>query len=409
MKGFFRLIIALFIVISPFSMYAQSLSYGDSVVVSLLTCEPGDAVYERFGHTALRIRDAQGRDMTYNYGIFSFRTEGFYVKFLRGHTDYLLGVYPTEYFLQDYRQRESNVWEQVLNLTETEKRRLIDLLNENYLPENRTYRYNFVFDNCATRPKVMIQNALDGILSYESAYYSDTFRQLIHQYISDDAWLSLGIHIIFGTCSDCTVNQGGAAFLPELLRNDLQQARIVENAADRNSRPLVSETKMLEGPFVKLVTTTPWWLHPLSIALLWLAWGMVLTFSKRKRSFQSKSFDTILYVITALAGILIFLLSFLSEHPMVGGNWNLLWLNPLNLLPAVLIWTHKARRFLLFYHAVYLLMMLVAGVIIALQLQIVPVAAFPVILLLVLRTSRRLKRLVKRLVERTSSGWKWKK
>ncbi|MDX9747526.1 MAG: DUF4105 domain-containing protein [Paludibacter sp.] len=408
MKVFIHLIVALFFILSPFRTVAQTLSYGDSVVVSLLTCEPGDQVYERFGHTALRIRDANGRDMTYNYGIFNFNTEGFYLKFLRGHTDYLLGIYPTEYFLEDYRQRQSNVWEQVLNLTEVEKRRLIDLLNENYLPANRTYRYNFVFDNCATRPKVMIQNTLDGVLSYESAYYADTYRQLIHHYISDDAWLSLGIHLIFGTHSDRTVNQGGAAFLPELLRNDLQQARIVKNAADRNPRMLVTDTHLLEGPFAKQVISTPWWIHPLTIAVLWLVWGIVLTFSKNKRSKQSKSFDTILYVITALAGILIFMLSFLSEHPMVGGNWNLLWLNPLNLLPAVFIWTHKARRFLLFYHAIYLLMILMAGCILALQVQVVPIAAFPVILLLILRTSRRLKCLIKNHVEYSSGRWKWK-
>jgi len=408
MKRFIPLLIA-FIFTTLHAGVAQSLQYGDSVEVSLLTCEPGDAVYARFGHTAIRIRDTNGRDMAYNYGIFDFRTEGFYIKFMRGHTDYLLGVYPTEYFLQEYRQRGSTVWEQLLNLTENEKRKLIEFLNVNYQPENRMYRYNFVFDNCATRPKVMIQSSLDGALSYVSAYSRDTYRQLINQYISDDAWLYLGINLIFGTHSERTANQGGAAFLPELLRNDLQNAYIFQNATDKNPRKLVKQITMLEGPFAKLVTTTPWWMHPWLVFLLWLGWGLVLTFRKNKRSQQSKRFDTVLYVITALAGMLIFALSFLSEHPMVGGNWNLLWLNPLNLIPAVLIWNPGARKFMLFYHLIYLLLILTACIIIALQLQQVPVVLFPLILLLIIRTARRLRRLITKLVERSSKGLKWKK
>ena len=33
----------------------------------------------------------------------------------------------------------------------------IRLLQENYLPENRVYRYNFFYDNCATRPRDKIE------------------------------------------------------------------------------------------------------------------------------------------------------------------------------------------------------------------------------------------------------------
>lgn len=408
MKGFNALLF-FFIIVLPAAVRAQPLQYSDSVEVSLLTCAPGRAVYARFGHTALRIRDAGGRDNSYNYGIFDFRTENFYLKFLRGHTDYLLGVYPTEYFLEEYRQRESVVWEQVLNLTPSEKRKLIELLNVNYQPENRMYRYNFVFDNCATRPKVMVQNALDGLLSYESAYSGESYRQLIAMYTADDAWLNLGINLVFGTRAEREVNQGGAAFLPELLRNDLQRAWIIRYSGDTNPRKFVKQTHMLVGPFASEIKTTPRWMHPLFIAILWLLWGAVLTFRKHKRSVHSKSFDSVLYAVTALAGVLIFTLSFYSEHPLVESNLNLLWLNPLNLLPAVLIWKRGARKFLLFYHAFSLLLVLAAAVVIALQVQVVPVAVFPIILLLILRTSRRLRRLIKRLVERSSTGFKWKR
>lgn len=408
MKGLIPLLlIAIFISVAD--LQAQAVHYSDSVEVSLLTCEPGDAVYARFGHSALRIRDNQGRDMSYNYGIFDFRTDNFYWKFLRGQTDYLLGVYPTGYFLAEYSERQSVVWEQVLHLTTAEKQQLIELLNENYKPENRMYRYNFVFDNCATRPKLMLQDALDGVLSYESEYASETYRHLINYFISNDAWLSLGINLVFGAPAEQTVKKGGASFLPLFLRDDLQKARIVNSSADPRPRPFVKSTQRIVGPFAKEVTNTPWWMHPLFFSMLWLMAGLALTFQKHKSSRTSKLFDSVLYGFTALGGIIIFLLSFFSEHPLVENNWNLLWLNPLNLLPAVLIWHRKSRKFLLYFHSLNLVMQLLTGVVIVSQVQQIPVVIFPILLLLIVRTSRRIKRLLKQLLERSANGWKWKK
>lgn len=407
MKQFLLLLVFLAISTS-YSLSAQMFHYGDSVEVSMLTCEPGDAVYARFGHTALRIKDNMGRDMSYNYGIFDFRTSNFYWKFILGQTDYLLGIYPTEYFLEEYADRGSTVWEQVLDLTPEEKGELIRLLNENYLPENRMYRYNFVFDNCATRPKVMIQNALQGDLKYRSAYSTETYRQLIARYISNDAWLSLGINIVFGKDAERTVNQGGAEFLPELLRNDLQQAVVISDSTSQ-PRNLVTDIRTVVGPFKEDSASTPWWQHPLLFSTLWLLWGLILTLRKHKRSRQSKGFDTVLYGFTGLAGLVIFLLSFFSAHPLVASNINLLWLNPLNLIPAFLIWKRKSTKFLLFFHLFNLLLMLIAAVFIALQIQVVPLAALPLMLLLMIRTVRRVRRLLKSLVVTTGKGYKWKR
>ena len=123
MRLYISLIVFLFM--GVYGIKSQPIIFGDSTIVSLITCEPGDALYAKFGHTAIRIRDTRGLDLVYNYGIFDFRTENFYWKFMRGHTDYLLGVYPTEHFLQDYRERNSTVWEQELNMTGVEDRKSV--------------------------------------------------------------------------------------------------------------------------------------------------------------------------------------------------------------------------------------------------------------------------------------------
>ena len=67
---------------------AQQVIISDSAVVSLITCSPGEEVYSKFGHTAIRVKDKTNNvDVVFNYGIFSFETEHFYYKFIKGETD----------------------------------------------------------------------------------------------------------------------------------------------------------------------------------------------------------------------------------------------------------------------------------------------------------------------------------
>ena len=55
----------------------------------LVTVGPGDAVWERFGHSLLWIHDPEhGTDEAYNYGLFSFEQEHFLLRFVMGHMDY---------------------------------------------------------------------------------------------------------------------------------------------------------------------------------------------------------------------------------------------------------------------------------------------------------------------------------
>jgi hypothetical protein len=90
--------------LSFFSTQAQELAFSDSARISLITCSPGPEVYAKFGHTAIRIVDQNPKiDVVFNYGLFSFETSNFYFKFIKGETDYQLGVFETAYFLPGYK------------------------------------------------------------------------------------------------------------------------------------------------------------------------------------------------------------------------------------------------------------------------------------------------------------------
>ena len=162
MKRFFSYtILSFFLLLLPTGQ--ASANNNDSTRLSLLTCAPGEEIYSLFGHTAIRYENpSQGIDIVFNYGLFSFNTPNFIFRFSLGETDYQLGATDYERFAAEYAFFGRSVWQQTLNLTDEEKTELIRLLQENYRPENRVYRYNFFYDNCATRPRDKIEESIAG-------------------------------------------------------------------------------------------------------------------------------------------------------------------------------------------------------------------------------------------------------
>ena len=393
---------------SDFIAKAQYFNFQGDPEVSVLTCAPGKAVYAKFGHTAIRINDNQGLDLVFNYGVFNFDTPGFLLKFLRGRTDYMLGVYPTSSFLVEYKERNSTVWEQKLNMNSEEKQKLIRLLNTNYIPENRFYRYNFAFDNCATRPREVIRDALDGLLISKEVVSGDTYRDLINYYIEDSPWVSLGINLLFGMNADKPVRNGGELFLPELMRNNLQYSKVRSNSNFNEEKRLVTSIKEVVTAEPEQVKSKIGLLfHPALFFMIILLFGIYLTFKTEKRNKTSKIFDTILYASTGLAGLVLLFFSNFSIHPFVDSNLNLLWLNPFNLVLALMIWSSRFRRLSFYYLILYVLSILVFGGITAWMSYYVVFSLLPLIVVLLIRSFRRVKRLLHKLTIPTDKGFKW--
>jgi hypothetical protein len=407
MRLYISLIIFLFM--GVFGLKSQTINFGDSTIVSLITCEPGEAIYAKFGHTAIRIRDTKGLDLVYNYGIFDFKTEKFYWKFLRGHTDYMLGVYPTEHFLQEYSERNSAVWEQELNMTAIERGRLIELLNINYLPENRMYRYNFVYDNCATRPYDIINTAFNGVIVLGNEQEEVTFREMIVAYLTDNPWTEFGINLIFGMDADRKVHKQTSVFLPEYLRTSLQNSKLISLSEGVGEKNVVNRVNILVQPKPADVKNPVWFFHPFTISLIWLIIGVILIFAQKNLdNIQHKIFDFILYLSTGLGGLLIFFFMFFSEHPLVGKSLNILWLSPINIILAVLIWKRSPRKFFFFYNIIYLFLMLLYILVTIFLTNSVVLAFIPLQMLLFLRVLWREERLLHILFIPTNKGIRWR-
>lgn len=282
------------------------------LTISLLTCSPGEPLYSHYGHTAIRVQDPEhDLDIVFNYGLFSFETEHFYWKFVKGETYYQLGIQEGRYVEEEYREEERTIYTQELNLTPEQQDRIMSALWNNYLPSNRTYLYNFVFDNCATRPYLLIKNALgQDIQSDYTGWQGRTYREFIHHYTGPGSWADFGINMVFGRRADQPMCGEQTLFLPEELMKYLQQAHFEDGT------PVVKAGTI--GDFA--IRRTPWyatWYFGAGVfALLMLA----LSLYDRRRGKMAYGVDIALGVIYLILVALIIFLSCFSIHPLVGLN-----------------------------------------------------------------------------------------
>ena len=293
---------------------AQTLS--DEARISLVTCTPGSELYARYGHTALRVLDPVNKiDISFNYGIFDFNVDHFYWKFVKGETWYELGASSTRWFMYEYEQEERPVYEQVLNLTPEQRQSIWTALLINFEPENRQYLYNFVFDNCATRPYVLIKKALgDSIISDYRGYTGVSYRSFLRHYTGKWTWENAGINLLFGPKADQPMDTEQRLFLPEELMRYMQQAHLADGT------PLVSEGTI--GSFA--TPTTAWYASwPFGLVLFFLFVCAMSVHDRRsgKWSWWVEAVVAIPYIFLLLV---VFFLTFFSCHPLVGFGWRLL-------------------------------------------------------------------------------------
>ena len=329
--------------------FAQ-VSLSDTARISLLTSSPyEEEVFTVYGHAALRVHDPERKvDYVFNYGIFDFSKPNFIYRFAKGETDYRLGVVNYTDYVIEYQLRGSTITEQELNLTTAERQRLWEALVENYRPENRVYRYNFFFDNCATRPAALIEKVV-GQVDYHYPYTSQTFRSLINYCTRHHAWLTFGCDLALGSPTDQEATLHEMLFLPDYLREAFAKAEIID--AQGQHRPLVSKTHVIEAAEPDELEKDLWdLLSPLRLGWLIFAITNVITLLGRFQKRAYKGLDILLFGLAGLAGCVLFFLAFFSVHPCTWPNYSLLWLHPFHLVGVILFCINKAQRATYWYH-----------------------------------------------------------
>lgn len=325
------------------------------LIVSVLTCGPGNEIYEYYGHSAIRIQRTTGRsanaegqnpnisarisqpyaamdssfDVVFNYGVFDFNSGNFVLRFALGHTDYICAMEETDAFLEQYRRRGSYVDEQVLNLTQNEAGYLLQSLLVNAQPQNRVYRYNFFYDNCATRVRDKIEEAVNGTLKYPERPVSRTWRDAIHFYSHYYQWSTFAQDLVLGSDADEAATGRELEFAPLIMEQDFATTLI--QARDGIIYPLVKDShRLVDLPPLKREVAFP--LSPLCVSIILVAGALVLAVMEWRKRKIYWGIDTAIIVLQSVAGCIVAFLFFFSTHPAVGSNW-LVWVfNPLPLL-----------------------------------------------------------------------------
>lgn len=345
------LVLSILLLFSPIARaQPDSLLQHPAAQISILTCGVGAELYSSFGHTGVRVKDsAQGLDVVYNYGTFDYNDPEFYSKFTLGKLLYYLDKSSFSDFLYTYQYEKRSVKEQVLNLTAAETDKLIAFLEHNLEPGNRSYLYDFLYDNCATRVRDIFPGNLGAGFYFGSAFEGEqvSFRKVINQYLHNKHWERLGINLLLGSPVDSSMNNEASMFLPDYLHEGLIHAQVASRSIVRE------EHTILEGaPQDPARPNGPLW------AMIGLLILTVLAYLARPFHYLKGIIRFLLLFVTGAVGSLMLFMWIGTNHQACAGNYNVLWALPLNLIIAFL--AHKRRIWLKIYALAAISLLLVA-------------------------------------------------
>lgn len=295
--------------------------------VGVVTMQPGEVFFERFGHDAIVVVDpVTGQATSYNFGFFDPGEPDFVPRFARGEMMYYLVALPLEEDLQQYRAVGRGVSIQWLDLPPDQARALADGLAIRSQPENARYHYDYFVANCATMVRDTLDRAMGGALKSQLAGRSrgNTFRSEAVRLASPAPWMWLGFDLGLGPYADRPLSRWEEAFVPMRLADSLTQ---VHNSA---GRPLVQSTQVLlphriaPEPAEQQRHWWPWLLTGLIVA------AGVLALGRRQRVLAA--FALPYWLLCAIGGGLLVYLWGFTAHQSAWANRNLLLVNPLCVL-----------------------------------------------------------------------------
>ncbi|MCL2480844.1 MAG: DUF4105 domain-containing protein [Spirochaetaceae bacterium] len=351
-KNFYK-IAFVFIIASIFTVAAQDavpnnslspkITLSRSSVISMITIYPGDQIYSLFGHSAFRVYDPEnGIDRMYNYGTFDF-TDGFFVlKFIEGKLDYYLDIDSFQRAARYYSNNEKRkIYEQVLDFDLKQQQALFDFLEKNGEPENRVYRYDFIWDNCSTRIAYAVDKTFPGLVDY-SAYKGseESFRKMIISYLGEKPFTNFGIQLVLGKRTD-RLPVGHELFFLPIYMKEAFSAAVMKNEKNETV-PLILKESMIASPERAFEKKPDYPFFIFLYVLIIYFVSLVLQYLKNrsgKDSFilklpgiVSALCEGFVFLVTGIIGLLITYLWFFSYHSVTVSNLNYLWCNPLNLM-----------------------------------------------------------------------------
>lgn len=300
--------------------------------IGVVTMEPGEIFFERFGHNAIVVADpATGGAIAYNFGYFDLDEPGFVPNFIQGRMQYLLVALPLGQDLARYEQLGRGVGVQWLDLDPAQAIALANALADNARPENSRYTYDYYTSNCSTKVRDAIDDALGGTLKPQLTGRSqgNTYRSESVRLAAPAPWMAIGFHLGLGAYADRPLSRWDESFIPMRLRDALREAKRADG------RPLVaSEQTLLPHRVGQPPDEAPRLRVPALFAGLALAMLALWSARRAPRALAAAAFG--FWTVAGLLGTVMLLIWVGSAHEAGYANENLLLLSPLclGLLPG---------------------------------------------------------------------------
>lgn len=327
--------------------------------IKLVTFGPGDAVHQYFGHNAMIVEDrVSDQSLLFNYGTFSFGPD-MLPKFLKGRLEFWVSVSDVQPTYRLYRAMNRSISERELNLSPARRMYVAQRLEHDAQPEYREYLYDHYRDNCSTRLRDLINQAVDGQLRHANAAPARyTYRGHTRRYAAHDPLVDLLLMFWMNDQQERPITRYDEAFLPDELERQVDALRYRDETGSQVPLVLTRRTVFAatRAPVPERPPTTWPWVLSFSSAVAGLALGLALWWARGGTGAARVAFgllELVVGFVYGLPALVLFLMATLTEHKVTHFNENLLLANPITFLalPAglqIARGSARARRWMAF-------------------------------------------------------------
>jgi len=333
----------------------------EDLSVQLVTFGAGDAIHQYFGHNAMVVLDrGLGIEAMYNFGMFGFGPD-MLPKYLQGRLDFWAAVTPVEDTYARYIAANRSVRVLELNLEPERRMRLAQRLSFFVRPENAVYRYDHYRDNCSTKLRDLLDEALDGQLKAQNEGPARfTYRGHTARYTEHDPFTNLLLTLWMNDSMERPIRAYDQAFLPDELER-LVSAAHYRDATGQDVKLVRTAYTLFAAKRVPVPEApSPLWPAALGVGLLvggvavalgrWLASAYA---SNGRPVVPRVLFGSLCSLVGLALGVpgLVAGLFVVTEWEVTHYNESLFFANPLSVLgfflgPAVAFGSRRAMRVL---------------------------------------------------------------
>jgi hypothetical protein len=348
-----------------FSLSGQeSASRGEQLTLKVAVIGPGDELYFWWGHIALVIEDASdGSSRFYDWGIFSFDADHFFSSFAMGRLVYMCGASPAELNFRVYRATNRDITLYTLDMSPEKKEEIRRFAENNVLPENRNYLYHHFKHNCTGPLLDILDTAVDG--QFRTAYGDAPGRFTLRQHVRRHTWfnpfMDWALNFWMGQDIDTPTTVWLEMFLPSEVGTRIGEFSYTDE--NGKTRKLVSDIEVinrsvnrppvLDKPRLQWPRELCFGVFIAVILALLHFFGKNPKFKKAETALRRTNgiLQAGLGLSFGIAGLLLFFLTFFTNHDYTWHNSNVIFVNflPLAAVPLGFIYAfsgNSRRRFM---------------------------------------------------------------